>query len=122
MWSSLTLSALLAAAATASPLATNGLLCRTQSQPNPIAKDRPTEVTGTINGTTAIVPIPFDVARSVIPAQYGILREAYEKLIPGFPRDMYPAEFEGIFDHDVQSLGIPIPDFHVLELYSHTAL
>ncbi|KAI5367092.1 hypothetical protein Slin15195_G022250 [Septoria linicola] len=86
------------------------------SQPNPIAKDRPTEVTGTINGTTAIVPVPYDVARSIIPAQYGILREAYEKLIPGFPKDMYPAEFEGLLDHDVQSNGIKIPDFQRIAL------
>ncbi|KAF2086560.1 hypothetical protein K490DRAFT_44321 [Saccharata proteae CBS 121410] len=92
------------------------LLCTTQSQPNPIAKDRPTEVTGTINGTTAIVPVPYDVARSIIPAEYGILREAYERLIPGFPKDMFPAEFEAVLDHDVQSNGIKIPDFQACRI------
>ncbi|GIZ41887.1 hypothetical protein CKM354_000517500 [Cercospora kikuchii] len=109
-------SVLLAAAILSTTTALPGLLCKTQSQPNPIAKDRPTEVTGTINGTSAIVPIPYDVARSVVPAQYGILREAYEKLIPGFPKDMYPAEFEGLLDHDVQSFGIKIPDFQRMAL------
>jgi hypothetical protein len=52
--------------------------CQTQSQPNPIVNEYPGQVTGTINGTTAIVPIPYDVARSMIPAEYGILRQAYE--------------------------------------------
>jgi hypothetical protein len=52
--------------------------CQTQSQRNPIVKEYPGQVTGTINGTTAIVPIPYDVARSMIPAEYGILRQAYE--------------------------------------------
>lgn len=178
------------------------LVCQTQSSPNPIVKEYPGQVTGkysnqeslrvsssdfqpgTINGTTAIVPIPLSVARSVIPSQYGILTAAYEKLIPGFPKDMfvkpnggrhrvsvsseallslswrhsiriqihllpgssyreswsprhenastfpsndvvsshadpfacrfrYPAEFEGLLDHDVQSGGIKIPDFQV---------
>ncbi|KAM3424747.1 hypothetical protein BST61_g6731 [Cercospora zeina] len=99
-----------------STTAVPGLLCKTQSQPNPIAQERPNEVTGTINGTSAIVPIPYEVARSIIPAQYGILREAYEKLIPGFPKDMYPAEFEGLLDHDVQGSGIKIPDFQRMAL------
>ena len=96
--------------------ATSATICKSQSQPNPIAKDRPNEVTGTINGTTAIVPVPYSVARSIVPSQYPILRAAYEKLIPGFPKDMFPAEFEAVQDHDVQSMGIKIPDFSVGDL------
>jgi hypothetical protein len=90
--------------------------CTTQSQPNPIARDRPTQVTGTINGTTAIVPIPYDVARSIVPAEYAILRHAYEALIPNFPTNMYPAQLEALLDHEVQSLGISIGDFQRMAL------
>jgi hypothetical protein len=90
--------------------------CQTQSQPNPIVNEYPDDVTGTINGTTAIVPIPYDVARSIIPSQYGILRAAFEQLIPGFPQDMYPALYVGVLDHDVQAMGIKIPDFQRVAL------
>lgn len=76
--------------------------CGRTSQPNPIAAQYPNDVTGTINGTSAIVPIPYAIARSIIPSQYPILRHAYEELIPGFPKNMYPAEYEGLLDHDVQ--------------------
>jgi hypothetical protein len=95
------------------PVASAGLFCTSQSQPNPIAKEYPKAVTGTINGTTAIVPVPFDVARSIIPAEYGILRDAYEALMPDFPKDMFPAELNAILDHGVQGSGISIPDFQV---------
>ncbi|KAF7195211.1 hypothetical protein HII31_03417 [Pseudocercospora fuligena] len=102
------LSASLALAQTSDP----NLLCISESQPNPIRNTYPNDVTGTINGTTVIVPIPYSVARSVVPSQYGILTKAYEELIPGFPKDMYPAVFQGLLDHDV-GLGplIRIPDF-----------
>jgi hypothetical protein len=90
--------------------------CETQSQPNPTVKEYPGDATGTINGTSAIVPIPYDVARSIIPSQYGILRDAYEKLIPGFPCDMYPAHYVGVLDHDVQGSGFKIPDFQRVAL------
>lgn len=35
---------------------------------------------------------------------------------------MYPAEFEGVLDHDVQSSGIKIPDFQVSDVRSATGL
>ncbi|EME79254.1 uncharacterized protein MYCFIDRAFT_100513, partial [Pseudocercospora fijiensis CIRAD86] len=103
--------ALLASLASAETSDLN-ILCISESQPNPIRNTYPNEVTGTINGTTAIVPIPYSVARSVIPSQYGILTKAYEELIPGFPKNMYPAVFQGLLDHDV-GMGalIRIPDF-----------
>ena len=61
-----------------------------QSSPNPIAAAYPQNVTGTLNGTVIVVPIPFSVARSVIPAQYNIITQAYKNLLPGFPEDSYP--------------------------------
>lgn len=95
------------------PVLSAALSCQTRSKPNPIVQQYPKEVTGTINGTTAIIPIPYDLARSIVPSQYGILTRAYQALIPNFPSDMYPAEFEGVLDHDVQMSGIKIPDFQV---------
>lgn len=59
------------------------------SQPNPIASQYPNSATGTINGTVAIIPIPYAQARSIVPAQYPILTKQYEKLMPGL-KGMYP--------------------------------
>jgi hypothetical protein len=48
------------------------------------------------------------------PAEFeGLIDHDVQSLIPGFPADMYPAEFEGLMDHDVQAMGIRIPDFQV---------
>lgn len=66
------------------------LSARSDSSPNPIATLYPNNITGTINSTIAIVPISYQLARSVIPAKYGILRDAYENQLPGFPRNSYP--------------------------------
>lgn len=60
------------------------------SLPNPIGTLYPDAVTGTINGTIAVVPIPYALARALIPSQYGILKKAYKAALPGFPHDMYP--------------------------------
>jgi hypothetical protein len=60
------------------------------SSPNPIATQYPNNTTGTTNGTITVIPIPYALARSIIPAKYGILRKAYEELLPGFPADSYP--------------------------------
>lgn len=60
------------------------------SSPNPIGTLYPTSVTGTLNGTIAVVPIPYSLARELIPSQYGILKNAYKSALPGFPHDMYP--------------------------------
>lgn len=61
-----------------------------ESLPNPIALDYPLQPTGIFNGTLAIVPIPFDVARQIIPAQFGILQNSYKNLLPGLPAGKYP--------------------------------
>ncbi|RDL34585.1 uncharacterized protein BP5553_07713 [Venustampulla echinocandica] len=64
---------------------------RDDSAPNPIGSQYPNNVTGTLNQTISIVPIPFALARSIIPAQYGILTAAYKSLLPGFPANSYPS-------------------------------
>jgi hypothetical protein len=66
------------------------LSARSDSSPNPIATLYPNDVTGTINGTLVVIPISYDLARSIIPAQYNILKEAYKSQLPGFPHDSYP--------------------------------
>ena len=62
----------------------------TESAPNPIGQQYPFSITGTINGTLSVLPIPYSLARSIIPAKYRILKGAYRSLIPGFPHDSYP--------------------------------
>ncbi|KAF1969901.1 hypothetical protein BU23DRAFT_512474 [Bimuria novae-zelandiae CBS 107.79] len=85
--------------------------CTSQTQPNPIAQDYPNDATGVINGTTAIVPIPYAVARSIVPAQYSILTSAYRTIFPSLPPDLYPAVLEALHDHDVRAFNFSIPDF-----------
>lgn len=89
--------------------------CSTQSQPNPIAEQFPDDATGTLNTTLLVVPIPYETARRIVPAKYGILKHAYHTLLPDFPRDMYPVVLQAGFDHDIQllSLGLQVPDFMV---------
>lgn len=88
-------------------------ICHSHTQPNPIASVHPNDATGVINGTTAIVPIPYDIARQIVPAQYAILKSAYHEIFPDLPSNIYPAVLEAVQDHDVQQLGIGIPDFTV---------
>ncbi|KFY13814.1 hypothetical protein V491_06265 [Pseudogymnoascus sp. VKM F-3775] len=88
------------------------------SSPNPIGTLYPTSVTGTINGTIAVVPIPYSLARELIPSQYGILKKAYQSELPGFPRDMYPLMVRSILDYDVGLNGIQlIPDFQSVHIF-----
>jgi hypothetical protein len=66
------------------------LSARSDSSPNSIATLYPNNVTGTINGTIAVVQISYKLAWSIIPPQYGILKETYESLLTDFPCDSYP--------------------------------
>jgi hypothetical protein len=86
---------LLGSVATAIPTTANAVIewteaSSSESSPNPIASLYPFNVTGTINSTISVVPIPYKLARSIIPSQYGILTKAYEELLPGFPPNSYP--------------------------------
>ena len=80
-------------------------LCTSSSSPNPIAAQYPQNVTGTINGTIIVVPIPLTLARSIIPSQYPILTQSYQSLLPSFPKDQYPMFLEGVLDHDIRSMN-----------------
>jgi hypothetical protein len=64
-------------------------LCKTQSQPNPIAHaSHP--ITGTVNGTIAVLPISYDLARSIVPAEFAILKDQIKAWLPWLPDDQYP--------------------------------
>ena len=94
---------------------TGALACKSESSPNPISSRYPSQVSGNLNGTTMIIPISMAEARKVIPAEYGILENAYRHLLPSFPKDMYPMMATGVLDHDLKfpSLGLSLPDFSV---------
>ncbi|KAK4223592.1 hypothetical protein QBC38DRAFT_372841 [Podospora fimiseda] len=87
--------------------------CVSQTQPNPLAESFPNSATGVLNATLAIIPIPLDLARRLVPPQYGILENAYRSLLPNFPEGMYPVLIQAAHDHDVQfrAYGITIDDF-----------
>lgn len=87
--------------------------CITKDQPNPIAALYPGNATGTLNGTVAVIPITVQLARQLIPPQYGILEHAYRALLPSFPQGMYPAIVQALHDHEVQAFGYKIDDFTV---------
>ena len=60
------------------------------SQPNPIAKTFPNMTTGTINGSFVVLPLDYNVARTIIPRKYGILKQSIKANLPFFPEDKYP--------------------------------
>jgi hypothetical protein len=70
--------------------------CSSESQPNPIFEQYPDVPTGTVNGTTLIIPIDLTLARSIIPSQYPILTNAYRSLLVDFPQDKYPVRMSPI--------------------------
>ncbi|RYP46102.1 hypothetical protein DL768_007658 [Monosporascus sp. mg162] len=76
--------------------------CVTQSSANPHALDYPDFISGNLNGTTLIVPVPLTIARDLIPSEYGIMEHAYRALLPTFPEGMYPMMAVGVHDHDLQ--------------------
>ncbi|KAK3325965.1 hypothetical protein B0H66DRAFT_144501 [Apodospora peruviana] len=88
-------------------------VCVTYDHPNPLAEVFPNNATGVLNATLAIIPIPLDVARGLIPPQYGILESAYRALLPNFPEGMYPVMLQAAHDHDIQfrAYGITLDDF-----------
>ena len=64
-----------------------------ESQPNPIAKDFPTQITGSINATNLIIPIDYRTARSAIPAKYPILNDQIREYWPDWKPGKYPVSW-----------------------------
>ena len=120
-WPKLCVAALLASLFLAGSYALDTTICTlpSQSQPNPIASIYPEDVTGTMNGTLAILPIPLAQAQEIVGPRYSILTAAYHSLLPSFPADMYPAVLQAVREHDIQELGVVgIPDFSVCRFES----
>ncbi|KAM7193135.1 hypothetical protein V8F33_008007 [Rhypophila sp. PSN 637] len=90
-----------------------GGVCASNDPPNTLAEVFPNNATGVLNATLAIIPIPLDLARRLIPRQYGILVPAYRALLPDFPEGMYPIMLQAAHDHDVQfrAYGVRLDDF-----------
>jgi hypothetical protein len=93
-------------------------VCASHDHHNTLAEMFPNNATGVLNATLAIIPIPLETARRLIPPQYGILERAYRALLPNFPEGMYPVMLQAAHDHDVQfrAYGITIDDFSVSTL------
>ncbi|KAH8664386.1 hypothetical protein BX600DRAFT_436934 [Xylariales sp. PMI_506] len=87
--------------------------CIEVDSPNPVAAEYPLLVSGNLNGTTLIVPIPLSEARILIPKQYAILENAYREILPSFGQGMYPMMVSFKRDHDIQlpAYNASLPDF-----------
>ncbi|KAL2261015.1 hypothetical protein VTK26DRAFT_4810 [Humicola hyalothermophila] len=88
-------------------------VCASHDHSNPLAELFPNNATGVLNATLVIIPVSLEIARRLIPPQYGILERAYRSLLPDFPEGMYPVMVQAAHDHDVQlrAYGITIQDF-----------
>ncbi|KAL2269697.1 hypothetical protein VTJ83DRAFT_1881 [Remersonia thermophila] len=98
---------------TTTATATTNLCTTTHDLHNPLAERFPNNATGVLNATLAIIPIPLETARRLIPSQWSILEHAYRALLPDFPEGMYPVMLQAAHDHDVQlrAYGITLDDF-----------
>ncbi|KAI0471549.1 hypothetical protein GGR56DRAFT_667513 [Xylariaceae sp. FL0804] len=77
--------------------------CISQDSANPVWATYPDAVTGTLNGTMLIIPIPLSLARALVPPRWGIAEAAYRALLPpSFPADAYPLLAQVVHDHDVR--------------------
>jgi len=97
--------------------------CVSPSQPNPIADQYPNSITGTVNGTLVLIPMSLEAVRQIIP--HPILVDAYRTILPGFPKDKYPALLQSVQDHDLRFNGSSVPgvvDFTVGSLLVATPL
>jgi len=89
--------------------------CKTVDQPNPIAELYPYNVTGVLNSTLAVIPVPFALARNLLNSiGLTILESAVEAVLPvSFPKDSYPVLVQTAHDHDIQVTGFGVSDFSV---------
>jgi hypothetical protein len=89
-------------------------VCTSADQPNPIAALYPDLISGTLNGTTMIIPIDLTLAQSLVP-EHAILESSYRSLLPSFPKGMYPLMVSAKHDHDVQlaAYNLSMADFTV---------
>lgn len=77
--------------------------------PNPIAKKTKYNryaSTGTVNGSYAILPVSYTLARSLIPSQYPILKDQYQAWLPHLAGNEYPLLLEMDHFHDIYKKGV----------------
>ncbi|PBP21191.1 hypothetical protein BUE80_DR007749 [Diplocarpon rosae] len=86
------------------------------SSPNPIKELYPHDITGTFNGTFLVVPINYDVARSIIPKKWAINKEAYRSLLPDLPGDLYPLVVRAGVNHDIGSPEFILDDLQTVHI------
>ncbi|KAI1505857.1 hypothetical protein F5X99DRAFT_404408 [Biscogniauxia marginata] len=98
---------------TRAPSMSDADTCVSHDSPNPHALQYPELISGTLNGTTLIVPIPLTQARMLIPSKYRIAESVYRSLLPSFPEGMYPMVAQIVHDHDIQfpAYNASLPDF-----------
>lgn len=95
--------------------------CLTQTVVNPIWQLFPDNVTDVINATLALIPIPYEMARAIVPAKYDILTDAYKNLLPNIPNGTYPALFQSKWDYNIRYGNISIPGFDPTQEGAHSA-
>lgn len=90
-------------------------VCTVEGKPNPISSNHPADISGNLNGTAMIVPIPLSQARAAVPAEYGLLESQWRRWLPDFPQGMYPMLAVGVYDHDLRfpAYNMSPPDFSV---------
>ncbi|KAL9622256.1 MAG: hypothetical protein Q9160_003439 [Pyrenula sp. 1 TL-2023] len=82
--------ALLAASSLIAAAYAQSSVTTTTSSPPSQTSIVPNVVDGYANESAAIVPIDYDLARSIVPANYTIMTGAYESLLPNWPKGKYP--------------------------------
>ena len=75
------------------------------SAANPLA-NRKNYITGTTNGTTIVLPIALSAARSIIPADYKILKDQYKAWLPSLGANQYPMILQMDLFHDIANKGV----------------
>ncbi|KAL8713741.1 MAG: hypothetical protein Q9220_002267 [cf. Caloplaca sp. 1 TL-2023] len=76
--------------------------------PNPITSTYPHNVTGVINATTAVIIVPLDYARALLPSRFAnsILIKSYTRF--NIPPHKYPLVIDATIDHDIRYNNIGV--------------
>jgi len=74
--------------------------CITQSLPNPIRDEYPTDIVGTLNGTLVAWLVDLKYARSLVPAEYQLLLHAAKDKYPDLPDGKFPLFSDIVMNFD----------------------
>ena len=84
--------------------------CITQSLPNPIGDQFPTDIVGTLNGTVVAWLVDLEYARSL--TEYPLLVHAAKDKYPDLPEGKYPLFADSVMNFDGKFAGFPLEPFH----------